>query len=139
MHCSSRNPNRDINCVRYVSYKCIYQEAIRLLHSIGEFEKRLWSKLPDNIYLNDIDGRYYLWRTDMNISDHQLLDRVRRDRASKKQFPQLNETPFKYEGELAAGIDVRKSSIDGQGCFANAFFPRHGIIAEYRGERITNQ
>jgi hypothetical protein len=41
--------------------------------------------------------------------------------------------------DLAAGIAVRKSSIDGLGCFAAAFFPRHGIIAEYRGERITNQ
>lgn len=39
--------------------------------------------------------------------------------------------------KLAPGLDVRKSSIDGLGCFATAFFPKGRKIAEYTGELIS--
>ncbi len=41
--------------------------------------------------------------------------------------------------KLAPGLDVRKSPIDGLGCFAAAFFPKGRKIAEYTGERITSR
>jgi len=37
---------------------------------------------------------------------------------------------------LAPGLDVRKSPIDGKGCFATRFFPKGKKIAEYTGELI---
>lgn len=39
--------------------------------------------------------------------------------------------------KLAPGLAVRKSKIDGRGCFATALFPKGRKIAEYEGERIT--
>ncbi|MEP7339758.1 MAG: SET domain-containing protein-lysine N-methyltransferase [Acidobacteriota bacterium] len=39
--------------------------------------------------------------------------------------------------EYARGLIVRKSPIDGKGCFAKVFFPRGGCIARYAGERVT--
>ncbi len=41
--------------------------------------------------------------------------------------------------KLAAGLDVKKSGINGLGCFADAFFPRGKKIAEYEGERISRR
>jgi SET domain-containing protein len=40
--------------------------------------------------------------------------------------------------KLAPGLTVKKSSINGKGCFAAVCFPRGKLIAEYTGERITN-
>lgn len=40
---------------------------------------------------------------------------------------------------LAPGLEVRKSPIDGRGCFASAFFPRGRKIAEYTGELISRR
>jgi SET domain-containing protein len=40
---------------------------------------------------------------------------------------------------LAPGLAVKKSPIDGKGCFAAAFFPKGKKIAEYAGERITRR
>ncbi|HYE14714.1 MAG TPA: SET domain-containing protein [Pyrinomonadaceae bacterium] len=40
---------------------------------------------------------------------------------------------------LASGLEIRKSPIDGKGCFATAFFPARKKIAEYAGERIRNR
>src|SRR5947209_1527203 len=39
---------------------------------------------------------------------------------------------------LAPGLAIRKSSINGQGCFATAHFPRGKKIAEYTGELISD-
>jgi len=41
--------------------------------------------------------------------------------------------------KLAPGLEVRKSPIDGKGCFASAFFPRGRKIAEYTGELISRR
>ena len=41
--------------------------------------------------------------------------------------------------QQTAEISVKNSPIDGLGCFADAFFPKDSFIAEYCGERITNQ
>jgi SET domain-containing protein len=38
---------------------------------------------------------------------------------------------------LAPGLAIRKSSINGKGCFATTHFPRGKKIAEYAGERIS--
>lgn len=40
--------------------------------------------------------------------------------------------------KLAPGLAIRKSNINGKGCFATVHFPRRKLIAEYAGERITN-
>ncbi|HEX8652160.1 MAG TPA: SET domain-containing protein-lysine N-methyltransferase [Pyrinomonadaceae bacterium] len=40
--------------------------------------------------------------------------------------------------KLAHGLDVKKSTINGKGCFATLFFPRGKKIAEYTGEKISN-
>src|SRR5215210_7975618 len=40
--------------------------------------------------------------------------------------------------KFAPGLAVRKSSINGKGCFATVRFPRRKKIAEYAGERITD-
>ncbi|HZI20081.1 MAG TPA: SET domain-containing protein [Pyrinomonadaceae bacterium] len=40
---------------------------------------------------------------------------------------------------LAPGLEIRKSPIDGKGCFAAAFFPRGRKIAEYTGELISRR
>jgi SET domain-containing protein len=40
--------------------------------------------------------------------------------------------------KLAPGLSIRKSSINGKGCFATVRFPRGKMIAEYAGERITD-
>ena len=39
--------------------------------------------------------------------------------------------------KLAHGLEIKKSSINGKGCFATLLFPRGRKIAEYTGERIT--
>jgi SET domain-containing protein len=39
--------------------------------------------------------------------------------------------------KLAQGLIVRKSEINGKGCFATRLFPRRKKIADYAGERIT--
>src|SRR5947207_2705276 len=39
----------------------------------------------------------------------------------------------------ARGLTVRKSPIDGKGCFATIFFPRGCWVAEYEGERVTRE
>ena len=40
--------------------------------------------------------------------------------------------------KLAPGLAIRKSGINGKGCFATVRFPRGKMIAEYTGERITD-
>jgi len=40
--------------------------------------------------------------------------------------------------KLANGLSIRKSSINGKGCFATIYFPRGRKIAEYTGERIPD-
>ena len=40
--------------------------------------------------------------------------------------------------KLANGLAIRKSRINGKGCFATKFFPRAKKIAEYTGERISD-
>ena len=39
---------------------------------------------------------------------------------------------------LAPGLAIRKSSINGKGCFATTHFPRGKKIADYAGERISD-
>jgi uncharacterized protein len=39
--------------------------------------------------------------------------------------------------KLAPGLEIRKSAIQGSGCFAIAPFRKRRKIAEYTGERIT--
>src|ERR1043166_1777830 len=39
---------------------------------------------------------------------------------------------------LAPGLSIRKSSINGRGCFATRLFRRRQKIAEYTGERISD-
>lgn len=39
---------------------------------------------------------------------------------------------------LAAGLEIKKSAINGQGCFSKVLFKRGRKIAEYTGERISN-
>lgn len=38
---------------------------------------------------------------------------------------------------LAHGLSIKESRIDGKGCFATVFFPKGRKIAEYAGERIS--
>ena len=40
--------------------------------------------------------------------------------------------------ELALGLAIRKSPINGKGCFATKLFARRKKIAEYTGERISD-
>ena len=40
--------------------------------------------------------------------------------------------------KLAHGLAIRKSAINGKGCFATAHFKRRRKIAEYTGERISD-
>ncbi len=40
--------------------------------------------------------------------------------------------------KLAPGLEIKKSAIEGKGCFAVTAFKRARRIAEYTGERITN-
>ena len=40
--------------------------------------------------------------------------------------------------KLAPGLSIRKSPIEGKGCFAVAHFKGRRKIAEYTGEKITN-
>jgi SET domain-containing protein len=40
--------------------------------------------------------------------------------------------------QLAHGLTIRKSHINGKGCFATVLFPRRKKIADYTGERITD-
>jgi uncharacterized protein len=40
--------------------------------------------------------------------------------------------------KLAPGLAVKKSSINGRGCFATVLFPRGKKIADYAGERIPD-
>src|SRR5437763_14347835 len=39
---------------------------------------------------------------------------------------------------LSPGLTIKKSRINGKGCFATVCFQRGKKIAEYAGERITN-
>jgi SET domain-containing protein len=39
---------------------------------------------------------------------------------------------------LAPGLEIKKSVINGQGCFSKVLFRRGRKIAEYTGERISN-
>jgi len=39
--------------------------------------------------------------------------------------------------KLAHGLDVKKSHINGKGCFATLYFPRGKKVAEYTGEKIS--
>ena len=39
---------------------------------------------------------------------------------------------------LAHGLAIRKSKINGRGCFATVLFPRRKKIADYAGERIAD-
>ena len=39
--------------------------------------------------------------------------------------------------KLAPGLSIKKSRINGKGCFATKNFPRGKKIAEYTGERIS--
>ena len=39
--------------------------------------------------------------------------------------------------QLAPGLTIKESPIDGKGCFATRFFPKGRKVAEYTGERIT--
>ncbi|HVF49220.1 MAG TPA: SET domain-containing protein-lysine N-methyltransferase [Pyrinomonadaceae bacterium] len=41
--------------------------------------------------------------------------------------------------QLADGLSVRESPINGRGCFATVFFPRGRKIAEYAGEKISRR
>ena len=41
--------------------------------------------------------------------------------------------------KLAPGLDIRKSKIDGMGCFATQLFPKGRKIAEYAGELISQR
>lgn len=41
--------------------------------------------------------------------------------------------------KLAPGLEVRRSLIDGKGCFATASFPKGRKIAEYAGELISRR
>ena len=40
---------------------------------------------------------------------------------------------------LAYGLTIKDSHINGKGCFATVFFPRRRKIADYAGERITEE
>jgi SET domain-containing protein len=40
--------------------------------------------------------------------------------------------------KLAPGLSIKKSAIEGKGCFAIAHFEGRRKIAEYTGEKITN-
>ena len=40
--------------------------------------------------------------------------------------------------KLAAGLSIKKSPINGRGCFATKYFQRGKKIAEYTGERISD-
>ena len=40
--------------------------------------------------------------------------------------------------QLAHGLTIKKSHINGKGCFATIAFARRKKIADYAGERITN-
>ncbi len=41
--------------------------------------------------------------------------------------------------QLAYGLTIKDSPINGKGCFATVFFPRRKKIADYAGERITEE
>jgi SET domain-containing protein len=41
--------------------------------------------------------------------------------------------------KLAPGLAIKKSPINGKGCFATVHFPRRRKIAEYTGERISDE
>ncbi len=41
--------------------------------------------------------------------------------------------------ELAYGLAVGESAVDGKGCFATIRFPKRRKIAEYVGEKISRQ
>src|SRR5437762_12419629 len=40
--------------------------------------------------------------------------------------------------KIGLGISIKKSRINGRGCFATKLFPRRKKIAEYTGERISD-
>jgi SET domain-containing protein len=48
-------------------------------------------------------------------------------------FPFVHHMKLK----LASGLAIKKSTIDGKGCFATTHFPKGRKVAEYAGERIT--
>jgi uncharacterized protein len=51
-------------------------------------------------------------------------------------YNEANAAPMKLN--LAPGLSIRKSEINGNGCFATVRFPRGRKIAEYKGERISD-
>ncbi|HEY7785226.1 MAG TPA: SET domain-containing protein-lysine N-methyltransferase [Pyrinomonadaceae bacterium] len=40
--------------------------------------------------------------------------------------------------KLAPGLEIKKSPIEGRGCFSTSHFQRRRKIAEYTGEKISN-
>ena len=50
----------------------------------------------------------------------------------------LRYNPKTMKLKLAPGLAIRKSPIEGKGCFSVVAFKRARKIAEYSGERITN-
>lgn len=46
---------------------------------------------------------------------------------------------MKTKVELAPGIEIRPSKIDGHGCFATTGFKKGHKIAEYAGEKISRR
>jgi SET domain-containing protein len=52
---------------------------------------------------------------------------------------QRSQGPVPGGGQkLPRGLSVKKSPLDGFGCFATVRFPKNSPIAEYAGERITH-
>jgi len=54
-------------------------------------------------------------------------------------MPPENEREQQIKRVYARGLTVRKSPIDGKGCFATIFFPRGRWVAEYEGELVTRE
>jgi SET domain-containing protein len=46
---------------------------------------------------------------------------------------------MKANRQLAPGLSVGKSEIDGGGCFTKVHLPKGVMIAEYTGERISQK
>lgn len=47
--------------------------------------------------------------------------------------------PRAMKNNYAPGITVKKSKIDGMGCYATQFFPKGKKVAEYVGEKISRR
>jgi uncharacterized protein len=55
------------------------------------------------------------------------------------QMSSGNKRGRKINRVYARGLTVRKSPIDGKGCFATIFFPKGRWVAEYEGELVTHE